>query len=410
MLTEDAEQDDLRGGHSPWFAGARTLPKLRLTENARCDVLVIGAGITGSLVAEHLTAQGLDVCIVDRERPGFGSTAASTAMLLWELDQPLRKLAISHGFDQAAHIVRQCVWAADGLQQLIMELDVACDLRRAPSLYLSAAEVGARELLEEHELRNRAGLPGSFLDHRALASLYRVEREAALVSPGSADLDPVRLAQGLLGIAVRRGARLIDAHAESFDSDPREASIETDCGHVISAKWIVLATGYAMPDFIRSDVHQLASSWAICTSPQQPDALWPEGALIWEASEDYHYARTTADGRIIMGGEDESDIVEPDARDGLIPAKARTLRAELSKLRPHADPRIEFAWSGAFGKTVDGLPMIGRIAGHRRILGAYGYGGNGITFSYLASRIVHDVMTGDEREWFDALSFERDAR
>lgn len=410
MLDQSTEQADVRGGRSPWFASMRTVPKLTLTESTRCDVLVVGAGITGSLVAEHLTARGLDVCVVDRERPGFGSTAASTAMLLWELDQPLRKLAISHGFDRAAHIVRQCVLAANGLQRLIVELGIECDLRPAPSLYLSEAEAGARELLEEHELRQRAGLPGNFLDHRTLASLYRVEREAALVSPGSADLDPVRLAQALLGISVRRGARLIDAHAESFGSDSREASIETDCGHVISAKWIVLATGYAMPDFIRSDVHQLASSWAICTPPQQPSALWPENALIWEASEDYHYARTMADGRIIIGGEDESDVIEPDARDGLIPSKARTLLAQLSRLRPNADPTVEFAWSGAFGKTADGLPLIGRISGHRRILGAYGYGGNGITFSYLASRVVHDVMIGDEREWFEALSFERDAR
>jgi 2-polyprenyl-6-methoxyphenol hydroxylase-like FAD-dependent oxidoreductase len=51
--------------------------------------LIVGGGITGSLVAERLTRQGLDVVIVDREMPGRGSTAASTAMLLWEIDRSL---------------------------------------------------------------------------------------------------------------------------------------------------------------------------------------------------------------------------------------------------------------------------------------------------------------------------------
>ncbi|WP_456659488.1 FAD-dependent oxidoreductase [Bradyrhizobium sp. JR3.5] len=73
----------MRGGVSPWFAAATPPPYPTLSENLGCDALIVGAGITGSLLAERLTRQGLDVVIVDRERPGRGSTAASTAMLLW---------------------------------------------------------------------------------------------------------------------------------------------------------------------------------------------------------------------------------------------------------------------------------------------------------------------------------------
>jgi glycine/D-amino acid oxidase-like deaminating enzyme len=51
-----------------------------------CEVLVAGAGITGALMAERLTRQGLDVAAIDREDPTQGSTVASTAMLLWEID------------------------------------------------------------------------------------------------------------------------------------------------------------------------------------------------------------------------------------------------------------------------------------------------------------------------------------
>src|SRR5690606_25593350 len=87
---DDTEQADLRGGRSPWHAGTEYIIR-PVTESCRCDVLIVGAGITGSLLAEQLTYQGLDVIIIDRERPGGGSTAASTSMLLWEIDRPLRE-------------------------------------------------------------------------------------------------------------------------------------------------------------------------------------------------------------------------------------------------------------------------------------------------------------------------------
>ena len=403
-----SDQDDLHGGTTPWRRHARRVPLAHLQDSIRCDVVVVGAGITGALVAENLTRQGLDICVVDREQPGLGSTVASTAMLLWEIDKPLREFVISHGFERAANIYRQSAAAASGLLSLISELTIDCSARANPSLYLSTDESGPRILLEEHELRRRAGLPGEFLDHQAVLSRFGIAREAALLSPGSADVDPVMLSQSLLAVAASRGARLFDAQACDFDSSGKEATIELDNGKLIAAKWIVLATGYVLPDFVRSDLHSLASSWAICTPPQTRSAIWPEDALIWEASEDYHYARTTADGRIIIGGEDETDVVEPDARDALIATKTERLLSELQRLRPEAVPVAEFAWAGAFGKTIDSLPMIGRVPGRPRMLGAYGYGGNGITFSFLASRIIADTIAGTERTDCDVFSFERD--
>src|SRR5882757_9743072 len=68
--TDDTEQADLRGGRSPWFAAAGHPARREIAENIKCDALIVGAGITGSLVAERLTRQGLDVVIIDREWPG----------------------------------------------------------------------------------------------------------------------------------------------------------------------------------------------------------------------------------------------------------------------------------------------------------------------------------------------------
>src|SRR5688572_4001253 len=108
MLDErTTEQLDLRGGRAPWRAGFRQSLRGKLDADLRCDVLVVGAGITGSVVAEHLTRLGRDVVVIDRERPGHGSTAASTAMLFWEIDRTLEELTGRFGFEKAASIYRR---------------------------------------------------------------------------------------------------------------------------------------------------------------------------------------------------------------------------------------------------------------------------------------------------------------
>ena len=79
---------------------------VKSAESTKCDALIVGAGITGSLIAERLTRQGLDVVIIDREWPGRGSTAASTSMLLWEIDRSLTQLTEAYGFERASRAYR----------------------------------------------------------------------------------------------------------------------------------------------------------------------------------------------------------------------------------------------------------------------------------------------------------------
>lgn len=404
---ETTEQDDLREGRPPWRSAGFPGSFLPLERDVSCDVVIVGAGISGALMAEHLSALGYQVVILDRETPGFGSTVASTAMLLWEIDRRLGFLTGRFGFERAANIYLHSLKSVAGLSKLVGSHALACAFRPRPSLYLAAGDVGARELREEHELRARAGLPGHFLDHPTLLQHFGIDREAALFSPGSAEADPLLLAQGLLAQAIARGARLFKGEAVRFESLGPRAGVVLDSGHSIEASAIVLATGYIMPDIVKSDLHNASASWALATPPQSPAGQWQDGALIWEASEDYLYARLTADGRIVVGGEDEDGMEDGEARAALAGPKASALLAKLHALFPHADARAEMIWSGAFGTTEDGLPLIGEVPGHPRIFAAYGYGGNGITFSYMASRVIARQIAGERERWFDDIALDR---
>ena len=116
--------------------------------------------------------------------------------------------------------------------------------------------------------------------------------------------------------------------------------------------------------------------------------------------------RVTRDGRVICGGEDE-EFTDEARRDGLIMAKSAKLSEKLAKLFPGLDTVAEFAWAGSFGTTTTGLPYIGKVPRHPRIHAVMGYGGNGITFSQIASEIVTSAIAGDDDSDSGLFAFNR---
>jgi glycine/D-amino acid oxidase-like deaminating enzyme len=115
--------------------------------------------------------------------------------------------------------------------------------------------------------------------------------------------------------------------------------------------------------------------------------------MIWEAADPYLYLRTTTDGRIICGGEDEAFSDEA-ARDALLLRKTATLRRKLGKLIRGADTKVEFAWTGSFGASDTGLPTIGQIPRMPNCWVALGYGGNGTTYSRIAGDVISSALMG----------------
>jgi glycine/D-amino acid oxidase-like deaminating enzyme len=157
---------------------------------------------------------------------------------------------------------------------------------------------------------------------------------------------------------------------------------------------VIFATGYEFPKFVPLKGHRVVSTYALATRPQAR-RLWPEECLIWEASDPYLYMRTTPDGRVICGGEDE-DFSDDAKRDALIPQKTAAIGRKLRRLFPEIDATPAFAWAGAFGASDTGLPLIGEIPGHRGCFAVLGFGGNGITYSRIAADIIRAAIGGKE--------------
>lgn len=385
---------DLRTGRPVWMAyRAPSVPCTRLRRDAHTEVLVVGMGVSGAMVAESLTAAGLRVILLDRRGPLLGSTPASTALVQYEIDTPLTRLTRSLGRGRSEQAWRRSRLAVANLSARIDELGISCAKVERGSLLLAGNDLGPAGLRAEAEARRAAGLYAEYLTGARLRDRFGIARAGAILSPGNLALDPRRLTAGLLLRAIERGARChAPARATAIEAGRDRVTVATADGPVVSAAHVVLATGYELTELVPAKAHAVVSTWAIATRPQ-PRALWPEQALIWESSDPYLYLRTTDDGRILCGGEDE-EFSDEESRDALIPAKTARLSAKLARLFPAVDPRPEFAWTGAFGTTRTGLPLIGKLPGHPRVHAVLGYGGNGITFSRIAAEIVRADLTG----------------
>ena len=75
---------------------------------------------------------------------------------------------------------------------------------------------------------------------------------------------------------------------------------------------------------------------------------------------------------------------------------------------PLAKAEIDLRWSGTFDTTSDGLPLIGPVPGAKGVYAAYGYGGNGITFSFLAAELIGDLIAGRTSPLLRDFALDRD--
>ena len=331
--------------------------------------------------------------VLDRRGLSRGSTAASTALLQFELDQPLTLLVRKIGRERAVRGYWRSASAVDSLRGRIADLGLRCGFRERRTIYLPGNVLDASELEAEAEARARVGLRSQFIGRDELEALTGINRPGAILSGGAAEADPVAMVAGLWRSAAARGCRIhAPADIVGIDCSRSQVTLATDGGQEVRAKHAVFATGYELVDLVEAHGHKVISTWAMATAPQ-PDRLWPSRCLIWEAAEPYLYLRTTRDGRIVVGGEDER-FADDEWRDALIPKKIAAIGRKLGKLLPGVDIAPAFAWAGCFGESATGLPAIGRIPGSERCFTVMGYGGNGITFSAIAAQLIQREILG----------------
>ncbi len=399
---------DLISTHPFWPTASglvHSYPSLKHDET--CDVIILGAGITGAFMAQALTEEGLRVVVLDKRDVASGSTSASTALLQYEIDTPLCELIDISSRADAERAYWVCHESIDKLEALLPKIGGECGFQRKQSVYLASVDKDLPALEKEFAARTRAGFQVDFLSEADIRGRFSFARPGAILSAQAAEVDSYRLAHLLLARAEKQGAKIYDRTAMTrFDTSAGEAVVETEAGWKVRGKHIVFATGYESVHYLPKKIVKLKSSFALVSEPLQDFTGWWDRALLWETARPYFYMRTTSDGRALIGGEDDP-FRNPLRRDALIPKKSKRLALKFADMFPHIPLEIAYTWAGTFGETKDGLAYIGSIPKLPLSYFALGFGGNGITYSVVAAEMIRDAICGRENKDARLFRFDR---
>jgi glycine/D-amino acid oxidase-like deaminating enzyme len=366
--------------------------------------------VTGCAAALLLARAGARVLLVESQRIGRGSTAASTALLMQEPDVDFADLAERYGPAAARRIWACSRGAVTSMRRTLASLGVT-SLHSLPSLYYTRDATDARALRREASLRRRAGFPAAMLDPARVREVAGFEAAGGILTTGNAQVDPYEACTALARAARAAGARLYEHSPVTRMAGTRDGVTMTLASGEIAADWAVVATGYATPEFKPlAGRFRMFNTYVIATprlSTSDRLALGLGDVMVWDTGRPYHYLRWTSDDRLLFGGLDRPQV--PTAiRPAALRKKAARLTRDLIDLYPSlAGLEPAYAWEGLFAMTPDGLPYVGPHRRYPRQLFALGYGGNGMTLGYFAAQALVRLVQGKPKADDTLFGFSR---
>lgn len=364
-----------------------------LKSNEKCDVLIVGGGITGSLIAHQMIEDGYDTILVDKRELCNGSTSATTSMLQYEIDVPLYELVEKIGKKGAVLSYKACSDAIDTLEKLSKITKSNAGFKRKKSLYFASKKKDAEWLKKEYEARKENGFEVQWLEPKQILEKFEFENTyGGILSKQGASIDAFEFAHELFAHNVKKGLKIFDkTEMVKVEEHKGFNLITVNSGYQIKAKKIIYCIGYESKNLLKENFVNLKSTYAVVSEIDKDKFKNISSTLVWNTDDPYLYMRTTDDARILIGGGDE-DFYNAEKRDALLNKKEKEIIKNLKKIKPDYHFYPDFVWAGTFGETKDGLPYIGE---HKKMKNSYfvlGFGGNGITFSVTGMEMVSLFM------------------
>ena len=156
---------DLKSNEPFWLVKnglLATYPSLK--EDTKCDVLVVGGGITGSLIAHQCIKDGYKTILIDKREIANGSSSATTSMLQYEIDTPLHELIEKVGEKGAVASYEACSKAIDQFGKVAQQIRSKAGFRKKDSLYFAALKKDVEGLKKEFDARKKAGFAVKWME------------------------------------------------------------------------------------------------------------------------------------------------------------------------------------------------------------------------------------------------------
>ena len=369
-----------------------------LTEDIETEVIIVGGGVTGSILGYYFSKARIDTVILEKSRIAHGSTSITTSLLQYELDSNLKALTQYVSLDHAINSYKLGVKALDEIEKFIKVYGNKCNYIKRDTLLYTAKKLEIEELYEEYNLRKENGFNVKFISEKKnpfsfdlKAGVYGIE--------GGAELDPFKYTHHLLEVACNNGLRVYE-NTPVIDVKYNKDYVEaiTSYNHKVKGKILVLATGFNTKLFTDRNFGVKTYTYNIVTKPLKNIEGWFNNVLIRDNEDTYNYFRTTPDNRIIAGGEDTpfTDNFNPKIAMEKYDILEQRVKNMFNKID---DIEIEYKYCGTFDSTKDNLGFIGKDPKNDKLWYGLGYGANGILFAILGGMMLPKLYRGEVSDY-----------
>lgn len=390
-----------------------------LAADERCEVAVIGGGVTAAMCAMRFAEAGIDTLLVSASPIGFGASAGSSGMMTVAGDDCLCGLMDAIGAERAMEAADLLRESLKNIEAFCSEAGAACGFRRKDSLLYTASAEGVARLRREYSLRLHNGIEVEWLDPDTASQQFTFPMAAGVYTKNeAAQVDPYQLTHALVRAAQQKGARIYENTAVSVMRPPEEGVTTLDCAthHRVQARYVIVAAGMDTQRFC-GGLAQAGTTYLLATEPVEGFAGWRGTCLIHREGDTRQYITVTPDRRLLIGGLD-SGVLDEKGRvarlihlqnlaDKRYHALAYTLREMFPAIRGIT---AEYVWAARDGRTADGLPVIGRLPDSSQTAYALCCGDNGILYAEAAGRLLLAQYQGQQNHLLGLFSPNREWR
>ena len=198
-----------------------------LTQN-KCDVLIVGGGITGIATALQLQKSGLQCIVAEAHNLCFGTTGGTTAHLNTFLDTDYGTIESKFNEEAARLIARATNQALDLYHANMEEYNIDCGYEQKDGYLYSQDEKQTEELNKIYEASKRAGVDVAYTDRIPVP----IEFEKAIVYHEQANIHPSRYVYALAKVFEENGGVILqDCMVKDFKGD-KVLEVETSQGKI----------------------------------------------------------------------------------------------------------------------------------------------------------------------------------
>jgi glycine/D-amino acid oxidase-like deaminating enzyme/nitrite reductase/ring-hydroxylating ferredoxin subunit len=380
---------------SVWLATA-DLPRYpALTEHLEVDVAVVGGGLVGLTTALLALRAGVRVAVLEAAQVGAGTTGYTTGKVTSQHSLVYADLIKRRGTDHAGRYAEANQAGTEQMANLVGELEIDCDLNRAPALVYTVDPQRISELDEEAEAARQLGLPATLAHDTDLP--FPVQ--AAVRFDDQLHLHPGRYLGGLAQAVADAGGLLFgDTRVTDVDEQPDHTVQLSMPSATVRANQVVVAT-LLPPGLIGGYFAKTrpSRSYGLALRLHEPAPLSMAISADTPSRSTRPWLAPGPNGLIVVGsGHETGSDDDTEASYGDLEDWARATFPVAA---------VDYRWSAQDYTTADRVPYVGRSALARSILVATGFQKWGLSNGTAAAIMLTDRLLGRDNPWsatFDA--------